>query len=228
MNKYLLTILFIFIFIGNIYAAAPNRTYNYVSQATINPDENNANENALYSYVQTGVDTYKALSISDAAISNTAAIAYTKLNLTGSVAKTDLASSVTNFLLPSGAVFFMATGSCPSGTTDISATYANKYVKINATQLTSTGVVLTGTTDSHVITQAELPNVSLSLQVDGSTVGTKSAGGDGPNFGSSANGGNSHTATALLGGSATGHTHTISSATTLEPSSITMKACQVS
>lgn len=129
--------------------------------------------------------------------------------------------------LPTGAVFFMATGSCPSWSTDVSATYANKYIKINATQLTSAGVVLTATSDAHTLTQAELPNISLALQIDGSTVGAKSAGGDGPNFGTSANGGNSHTATALLGGSGNSFTQTLSTASTLEPSSITMKACQV-
>lgn len=200
-------------------ATPPTRQYNYNPNATIDPNQNNTNENALYTYVQTGVDTYAPGSISAASINANAAISYSQLSLTASIKQSDIATG--GFLMPSGAVFFMASGSCPSGTTDISTTYANKYVKINSTPLTSSGVVLTATTDAHVLTQAELPAVGVTLDTNDTTAGS----------GSVVRVDNSAAITGTVTthnlGSGSGHTHTISSATTLEPSSITMKACQV-
>lgn len=61
----------------------------------------------------------------------------------------------------------------------------------------------TGGSKTVTITQANLPAADLDIKVDGSVVGAKSAGGDGPNLGTSANGGNSHTVKAALGGSGT-------------------------
>lgn len=134
-----------------------------------------------------------------------------------------VAVGTSGVLVPSGGVFFMASGACPTGTTDISSAYSNKYVKINSTQLTSAGVVLTGATDSHVLTTSEVPALTVSLSPNV----IRSAGGDGPNLGSSANGGSTYSLTATTNGSGGGHTHTLSTASTLEPSSITMRACRV-
>lgn len=72
------------------YAAAPSRTYNYISHTTIDPAQNNTNENNLYSYLQAGVDTYAAGSIDNTAISASAAIAYSKLNLIGGIVNADV------------------------------------------------------------------------------------------------------------------------------------------
>lgn len=127
--------------------------------------------------------------------------------------------------LPSGAVFFMASGSCPSWTTDISATYANKFIKINGTQLTASGVVLTGATDSHTLTTAEMP--AHRHEIYGNTGGSGT-----PTYLGSVGTADAttltvpNTATESVGGGG-GHTHNLSTASTLEPSSITMKACQV-
>lgn len=121
-------------------------------------------------------------------------------------------------LMPSGAVFFMVSGSCPAGSTDVSATYANKFVKINSTQGTSSGVVLTGTTDSHVLDITEIPAHTHTYNAPTSP----GAGGSGASY----SGTPSSTASGSAGGGL-GHTHTISSATTLEPSSVTMRSCQV-
>jgi hypothetical protein len=138
-------------------------------------------------------------------------------------ARTNLGIGMT---LPSGAVFFMASGSCPAGTTDVSATYANKYVKINATQLTSSGVVLTGASDGTTLTAAQ-----SGLPAHTHTSPTYLISG-GPNnymggiVSDSLQG--TWTSAANTAANATdAHNHTISSATTLEPSSITMKCCQV-
>ncbi len=126
------------------------------------------------------------------------------------------ANSVT---LPSGAVFFMITGSCPTGTTDVTSTYSNKFIKINATQGTSSGTVLTGTSDSHTLTTTEMPahTHGAGYSASGSAGSLYSIGGAvaAPEVLTSST------------GSGGGHTHTLSSATTLEPSSITMKCCQV-
>ncbi len=121
--------------------------------------------------------------------------------------------------LPSGAVFFMISGSCPSGTTDVSATYSNKFVKINATQGTSSGTVLTGATDSHTLDTTEIPSHTHSYNNSNAPANVADGG-------SSRNVGDSSGTTGSTGGGG-GHTHTLSSATTLEPSSITCKMCQV-
>ena len=64
------------------------------------------------------------------------------LNLTGG-----------NFALPSGAVFFMITGSCPTGSTDVTATYSDKFLKVHDTQGTTGG----SATDSITLTTNEMP-----------------------------------------------------------------------
>jgi hypothetical protein len=74
-------------------AAAPNRQYSYVAHTTIDPTQNNANENGLYSYLQAGVDTYAAGSIDNTAISASAGIAYSKLNLIGAITNNDISAS---------------------------------------------------------------------------------------------------------------------------------------
>ncbi len=75
-------------------AAAPSRPFNYVAHTTIDPAQNNSNENTLYSYLQAGVDTYSSGSITNDAISAIAAISYSKLNLLGSIATADLSPSI--------------------------------------------------------------------------------------------------------------------------------------
>jgi len=91
-----LKLIFLALFVSysaTVYAAPPNRTYNYVAHTTIDPNQNNTNENNLYSYLQAGVDTYAAGSIDNTAISNSAGIAYSKLNLIGSITNNDINSS---------------------------------------------------------------------------------------------------------------------------------------
>jgi hypothetical protein len=123
--------------------------------------------------------------------------------------------------LPTGAVFFMAAGSCPSWTTDISGTYANKYVKINSTQLTSAGVVLTGNTSGYALTASDIPPLPIRTNIGSASFGSVTV--------ASSNGSADNTFSGLVnnGVTAAAHVHALSSASTLEPSSITMKACQV-
>src|SRR3990167_8027314 len=93
------------------------------------------------------------------------------------------ASSVT---LPTGAAFFMITGSCPAGTTDSTSTYSDKFMRINATGGS------TGGADTHT-------------HAAGSYVGPSHSHG-GATGGVSFGGGGSLTAGALD----TAHTHSIS------------------
>ncbi len=208
------------------FGAAPTRPNTYTPNTVISSSDVTENENALFNYLQAGVDSFADASITNNDISASANIQSDKLNLT-SIAQNITNSgtiTATSFsgggALPSGAIFFMASGSCPSWTTDVSATYSNKFVKINATPLTAGAVTFTATSDGTSITQANLPSYNLS-------VNARSAGGDGTNFGTSATGGATEALTISSGGSGTAHIHTISSATTLEPASITLIACQV-
>ena len=142
----------------------------------------------------------------------------TELNYTDGVTSAIQTQLDAGIRMPSGAIFFMLTGSCPAGTTDVTSTYSDRFLKVNSTQGTTAGPTLTGTVDSHTLTEAEMPahihtyhkGVSVS-ESDGLSSAYKTY--------TSAN-------TGSTGGSG-GHTHTVSSATTLEPKSFTCKMCQV-
>lgn len=93
MKKIITTIFVCLLLTTTSFAAAPSRTYNYISHTTIDPTQNNTNENNLYNYLQSGVDTYSAGSITNTAINANAAIAYSKLNLLGSIVNADISPS---------------------------------------------------------------------------------------------------------------------------------------
>ncbi len=76
MKKYLILLLIPF-----LLGAAPSRLYTYTSGTTIESSKVTANEDAIFNYLSAGVDTYKALSIENADVSNTAAISDAKLDL---------------------------------------------------------------------------------------------------------------------------------------------------
>jgi len=91
-----------------------------------------ANEDNIFEYLQDGVDTIASGAVESADIQNNA-VTSAKI-LDGTITTDDLAFSITSgTLLPSGAVYFMRTGTCPAGTTNISATFSNSFVRINAT-----------------------------------------------------------------------------------------------
>ena len=80
------------------------------------------------------------------------------------------APSASGVILPTGAVFFMISGSCPSGTTDATAAYAGKFARAGASPGTTGGA----DTHSHTLATANLPSHTHSL-VRG-TGGTQSDG----------------------------------------------------
>lgn len=81
----------ILLFISSIaLAAAPSRPFTYVASTVIDPNQNNSNENTLYTYLQAGVDTYASGSITSSAISASAGIPYSKLTLSNSILNADV------------------------------------------------------------------------------------------------------------------------------------------
>ena len=74
-----------------VWAAAPTRTYSYVSGQVINPTQVTTNEDNIYSYLQSGVDTYVAGSIANASIADNT-IATGKI-LDGTILNADVSTS---------------------------------------------------------------------------------------------------------------------------------------
>lgn len=75
---------------GNVYAAAPSRPYSYSSGSTISSTQANSNENTIFTYLQSGVDTYAAGSVTQAALSAALSIPYSELNLSNSIKGSDI------------------------------------------------------------------------------------------------------------------------------------------
>ena len=105
-----------------VFAAPPSRINTYSPNTTISSSDVTENENSIFNYLQAGVDTYADASIANADISASANIQSDKLNLTSIAQNISNSGTITatsfsgKGALPSGAVFFMASGSCPSWT----------------------------------------------------------------------------------------------------------------
>ncbi len=70
-----LSILFIVLLMATTsYGAPPQRSYSYVSGQSISPTEVSANEDSIYTYLNAGVDKYKANSITGTDLISTLAI----------------------------------------------------------------------------------------------------------------------------------------------------------
>ena len=130
----------LFLLASPAWAACPTRTENYVAGTEIEPDEVNDDFDTLYEGIQAGLDTdcIANNAITTAKIA-TGAVTSSDI-LDGTITTSDLAFSIAAFnALPAGSVFFMLSGSCPSWTTDVSATYSNLFLRVNATAGTSVG-----------------------------------------------------------------------------------------
>lgn len=92
------------LYLSNAYAAAPSSTYTYINGTAINPNQVQTNENNIYSYLQAGVDTYKPGSITNAAISSTAGILYSQLNLSNGILPADINTSTTTNIYQFGSI----------------------------------------------------------------------------------------------------------------------------
>lgn len=93
MKKFIFSLILFLLFLGNSEGSPPNRAYTYTAGKIISPTEVSENEDVIFSYLTTGVDTYADSSIYNADINSAAAITYSKLNLTGSILNADISSS---------------------------------------------------------------------------------------------------------------------------------------
>ena len=81
--KRLYTILYTILFLASpSWASPPTRQFTYTPGSVITASENLANEDAIFNYLQAGIDTYSPLSLENADISASANIQSDKLNLT--------------------------------------------------------------------------------------------------------------------------------------------------
>ena len=211
----------ILLFAESVHAACPSRVSTYVVGTVISPTAVMANEDALLEGIQDGLETG---CIADNAITTgkiaTGAVTSADI-LDGTITTTDLAFAINpGNTLPAGAVFFMVTGSCPSWTTDVSATYSNLFVRVNATQGTLGG----GNTHEH--TAGTFAGTSHTHSI-GSAIGDNSAGatdtGGGQQYSL-----DDHTHNSATGSGGGGAISGTSASGSNIPSFFTMKACLVS
>lgn len=101
--RYLLLALFLFIN-TSVWASPPSRPNTYVGGTVISSVAVTGNEVPLYSYLQSGVDTYKTGSITSSAISPTAGITYSQINLSGGILPGDINTSSTTNIYQFGSV----------------------------------------------------------------------------------------------------------------------------
>jgi hypothetical protein len=171
MKKIFFSLIFSLFLFSRSFAGLVETYQTYATNDTLTSLNLNGNFNNIRSVLNGGIDNanidtvnglrlYEILGTLPAAGTQGRTVFYTvdnSLNLdTGTTWKKTQASlnSSPGFALPSGAVFFMMTGSCPTGTTDVTATYSDKFIKVNATQGTTGGAA----TDSITLTTTELPS----------------------------------------------------------------------
>ncbi len=148
--------------------------------------------------------------ITNADISSSAAIVDTKLAQITTANKVSSTAISGGVVLPSGALFYMITGSCPSGTTDVTATYSDKFIRINATQGSTGG----SDTDSITLTTTELPAHTH-------TVATVNSFGEGTSAVTTST--NAPNATFTTSSAGSGSAFTVDTV----PAYVTCKMCQV-
>ena len=116
--------LFYFILLMCILGGAPSRTNTYTAGEVIDPDEVMTDQNNIYTYLQQGVDTYAAGSIENEDVSASAAIAASKIDLSGiaqSLIFTDgykIDMDAINTSSTSEGLFLPQAASCASGTAE--------------------------------------------------------------------------------------------------------------
>ncbi len=90
MKKLIFVLGLLLLFTTNLWATSPARVYTYSTGETIDPAKVTSNEDVIFSYLSTGVDTYFDGSIVNADISGSAAITYGKLSLGSSLLSSDI------------------------------------------------------------------------------------------------------------------------------------------
>src|SRR3990167_1100980 len=213
----------ILLFAESVYAACPSRTSTYVAGTVISPTQVMGNEDVLFEGLQDGLDTD---CIADNAIT-TAKIAVGGVTsndiLDGTITTADLAFSITQGnILPAGAVFFMVTGNCPAWTSDVSTTYSQLFVRINATQGSLSG----SNTHTHTAGTYVGPSHTHSIPYSGWT-GENINGARGEIVGWTTTSLAAFTANQTSGSGGSGSITGTSTSSNNFPAHVTMKACQV-
>jgi hypothetical protein len=155
------------------FAAAPTRTYDYEALTTIKSAEVTTNEDSIFTYLQSGVDTYKDDTIVNADVYSGAGILASKLNLS-SIAQ-DMTHSGT--FTQSGTTSFTGTVNIGTATQgrlfyDNGSTLTALAKDANATRYLSN----TGATNNPAWAQVNLANgVTGNLSVNNLNSGTSAA-----------------------------------------------------
>ena len=154
--KKLLSFLLAMVISGCAWAVTcnvPSSSYTYQSGQTILPNQVQANENNLYTYDQQGVCQYQSGSITQAAISSTAGIVYSQLNLSGGILPGDINTTTTssiyqfeNITVPYTGTF--TGGIVDNGTFNLGVTHTGDVLYDNGTSF----VRLVGGTAGTVLT----------------------------------------------------------------------------
>jgi len=170
MRKLIFTILFLF-FSVNAYSAPPSRDNTYVPATTITASDVTANEDAIFNYLQAGVDTYADNTIVNADVNSSAAIQSDKLTLT-SIAQNVAITSAGSFN-NNGATTLDGDVTLGDGTDDTLTINSDDGITYTpAATWTFTGnQTVSGTwADLGTITTADINGGTLDgVQIDGAT-----------------------------------------------------------
>ena len=129
------TLFFSLLLCSPAFAAPPTRVSSYVNDSVISSDEVSNNENALFNYLQAGVDTYKDNTIVNADVAASANIQSDKLNL----------ASIGQDMAMSSALFSFAKGSDVASATSITLGSGNFFDITGTTTITGITAKAAGT-----------------------------------------------------------------------------------
>ncbi len=171
-NRYTLIGLFL-LFTTNLWAAPPARVYTYTTGEIIAPDKVTNNEDVIFSYLTTGVDTYVDGSIINADISGSAAITYGKLSLGSSILTGDIKDGeIVNGDISSSAAIGYSKLSIAAG--DIAYSKLSLGSSILSTDIKNDEIVNADINSSAAIVDTKLYTISTAGKVLGAALNTLS------------------------------------------------------
>lgn len=144
--KRILTILFLFLLTQSVNAAAPSRVNTYTPNAVISSTDVTENEDAVFNYLQAGVDTIKDGTITNDDINASANIQSDKLNLT-SIGQAVLINSLGSFEVDGTATLdaaVLTAGTINNTTIGQTNPVAGKFTALEVTTTFKTGTANQG------------------------------------------------------------------------------------